>query len=191
MIWEIKMTREIKFRAWDKKNKSFITNDDEFKEYMIGLDGKFYRMDFHSGVSGYENGNLIWNELEDIVLMQYTGIKDKNGKEIYEGDIVSIEHIYYEGIAQYDSRLKESFKEIGNYVCKYDEGRFVFGNGYNNLEIHNFWKWSQEKEFYYAIGDFVKKNDRFGYFSKEYFRFLALEGNKFENPELLKGEKND
>jgi len=176
------MTREIKFRAKRLDNNQLVIG-----YYLPTQYGEkhfiYFALEFLN-----EHTRI---EIDPKTLGQYTGIKDKNGKEIYEGDIVSIEHIYYEGIAQYDSRLKESFKEIGNYVCKYDEGRFVFGNGYTNLEIHNFWHWNQEKEFYYAIGDFVKKNDRFGYFSKEYFRFLALEGNKFENPELLKGEKND
>ena len=157
------MSREIKFRAWDIKWE-FMTAEVSLKDLAEGF----------AGIYG-----------EDKIVMEYTGLKDKNGIKIFEGDVVSIEHIYYEGIAQYHSKLKESFRKIGNYVCKYDEGRFVFGNGFNNLEIHNFWKWSQEKEFYYASGDFVKENDRFGHFSKQYFRFLALEGNKFENPELL------
>lgn len=67
--------REIKFRAWAKP----------FKE-----------MNVINGFTSYHKGNLtIFKENEksstcmdyDIVLMQYTGLKDKNGKEIYESDI--------------------------------------------------------------------------------------------------------
>ena len=128
------MSREIKFRAWDNYSKSFIQDN----EYLIGLDGKFYRMDFYSGIANYEDGSLIWNELQNITLSQFTGLLDKNGKEIFESDILKI---YYEGNQRYylkevkwlnDAINKGRWDALDN--CAYTSCE-VIGNIYQNPEL--------------------------------------------------------
>jgi len=146
--------REIKFRAWDKKDKVMYYG----VEKGIDFDDR----------SHYEFKNFLgYQKKEDYhkwVLMQYTGLKDKNGKEIYEGDILCQKH--------------DKSSPDGGYVC----GSYNFHK--ENCKIV---EWNNDESSWY-----IYPNKGFPTRLAELFKFhldrSEIIGNTMENKELLEGK---
>lgn len=119
--------REIKFRVWDKENKEMVSvTTIDFNEGKITE----VNTETYCWSNNFENSNLHL-----IELMQYTSLKDKNGKEIYEGDIIN-----NEGTRQkYEVIFHKGCFCINRSVLGYhifNENKVeVIGNIYENPEL--------------------------------------------------------
>ena len=158
------MSRIIKFRAWDKEKKCLITGD--FIWYLT-FNGDVRRTDLSDAT-------------EDIILMQYTGLKDNNGKEIYEGDIVK--DIYHPFGAREDSehsKVGEIVFESGSYGIKWIIEECKYNNLPEDLKENIFCQPYRRKWEHPTNNDWIDKSDYT-------ISRTKIIGNIHENKDLLK-----
>jgi len=123
--------RELKFRAWDKITNTMCVIWD------ISWTGRDSPDESINYVRIETDGTVDRGENE-VILMQYTGLKDKHGKEIYEGDIVN-EHCRY-GVKGHEVKMEHvsGSDDMGTDMFGYidfDESVEIIGNIYENPEL--------------------------------------------------------
>ena len=121
------MNRLIKFRAWIKEEKRMVEVE------IVDTRAKTISYVEKSKITnGYYLRSMNFEEIE---LMQYTGIKDKNGKEIYEGDIVVNSDGDYGYVFFKDGAYNVCHDVYTGYLFAWDYE--IKGNIYENIEMLN------------------------------------------------------
>jgi uncharacterized phage protein (TIGR01671 family) len=146
--------REIKLRGLDR-------ND--------GLVKEIERIDFKNEIALFV-GEYGWVEFNNVELEQFTGLHDKNGKEIYEGDIVKFDDEVWSSSytscgTEYDSYEVVNYGVVGfdEETLRYDFVKYKYNENQVEADLHE----NHDLEF----ADFIQEHE--------------IIGNIYENPELL------
>lgn len=109
--------RELKFRVWDKLEKEWCS---------------FHPQICSGGVKGAFEFSGSQYQRKNLVILQYTGLKDKSGKEIYEGDILKLEDIIEEIRYEDDSG---GYIFLDDFASLFVGNATIVGNIFENPEL--------------------------------------------------------
>ncbi|EAE6220649.1 hypothetical protein BEN66_11395 [Listeria monocytogenes] len=121
--------REIEYRAFVKETKK-----------MLPVTDLCFNETEAVGVSGCGNAKCTlcvdWYSFDDVVLMQYTGLKDKNGKKIFEGDVGWDEHNECYGVVKFEEgKFLYVWENIAEDLWEVADVIEICGNIHENPEL--------------------------------------------------------
>ncbi len=130
------MSREIKFRAWRTDEKYMVTSDTGVLTALRNCYG-------NKGLAEQARFSNIDNQPnpDRFILMQYTGLKDKNGKEIYEGDVLHCDGywdlytVWDEENARFAFLCTDWVVTQGHPIQPHISSYYIIGNIYENPEL--------------------------------------------------------
>ena len=124
--------KELKIKAWLKKEKKMVS--------IIGIDFNYEYIRYTEDDNLF-NENYKTAEFKNIELLQFTGLKDNGGQELYEADVIKfndgIDDIY--GLISYDDEdgtYRVSYENITEHLSDLEGDFEIVGNIFENPDLH-------------------------------------------------------
>ena len=124
--------KEFKMKAWLKKENKMVS--------IIGIDLNYQYIRYSDDRNLFKDDYKI-AEFKDIELLQFTGVKDKAGQEVYEADVIKfndgIDDIY--GLISYDDEdavYCVSYENVTEYLLNMAGDFEIVGNIFENPNLH-------------------------------------------------------
>jgi len=124
--------KELKIKAWLKKEKKMVS--------IIGIDFNYEYIRYTEDDNLF-NSDYKVAEFKDIELLQFTGLKDNGGQELYEADVIKfndgVDDIY--GLISYDDEdgtYRVSYENITEHLSEREGDFEIVGNIFENPQLH-------------------------------------------------------